>query len=584
MGKDSQIQLLTRQLELQNTMLKQQAERITEQENTIKDLREIINELKSVKAGLEETLDEFRRKLFGISSERTSNASKKTSREAISDDAEDEKDEVNAKPSANSLPKLTVSSHTRTRKPKACRDELYKDLPIREVYIPATGSACTCPYCNSKMQHYMYKFGREELRIIPAKVERIHLMKEVVQCPKCIEDGDVVFDEARLPKGLLPHSPVSASLAAEVMYRKSAEYLPFYRMEADTAQTGAMIPRETSSSWFIKCAEKYLAPLWNELHAEQLTRGVLCADETTAQVLREKDKTAESCSYMWVYSTANDGLPPVVVYEYQPTRAGNNAKNYLHGFHGLLQCDGFAGYHKVEDVTLVICVAHLRRKFFEAIPTDNRKGMKLLDINSEEALKEPEIPDESQITLSPGEIGVAYCNKLFYLERCFKEMTAEERTAERQKFAVPVWENFWKWIDSLHPLGASKLEKAVNYALNHKGMFENYMLDGRCDISNNRAERKCKNYALMRKNSLFHTSEAGAMASAVVGSLVETARANNLNVYQYLYMVLLYMPDYKDKPAGIKALLPWSPFMKEHCSGLRDTENITLEKHPDLPI
>ena len=106
-------------------------------------------------------------------------------------------------------------------------------------------------------------------------------------------------------------------------------------------------------------------------------------------------------------------------------------------------------------------MAHLRRKFFEAIPADNRKGMKLLDINSEEALKEPEIPDESQITLSPGEIGVAYCNKLFYLERCFKEMTAEERTAERQKLAVPVWENFWKWIDRLHPLGGSKLEKAI---------------------------------------------------------------------------------------------------------------------------
>ncbi len=112
----------------------------------------------------------------------------------------------------------------------------------------------------------------------------------------------------------------------------------------------------------------------------------------------------------------------------------------------------------------------------------------------------------------------------------------------------------------------------------------NYMLDGSCDLSNNKAERKCKNYALIRRNSLFHTSVPEAEASAVVSSIAETAAANNLNVYQYLYTLLLYMPDYKDELAGIKALLPWSPFIREHCTGLRDTENITPENHPDLTL
>ena len=182
-------------------------------------------------------------------------------------------------------------------------------------------------------------------------------------------------------------------------------------------------------------------------------------------------------------------------------------------------------------------------------------------------------------------LAVRFINhKYIVVERCIKDKSPEERKKAREEFAKPVWDAFWGWLDTLHPVGGSKLETAVNYANNHKEGFMNYMSDGRCELSNNRAERKCKTYALIRRNSLFHTSVKGAEASAVVCSLAETAVANNLNVYQYLYMVLLYMPDYKDEPAGIRALLPWSPFIKEHCSGLRDTETITLENHPELPV
>ena len=321
-------------------------------------------------------------------------------------------------------------------------------------------------------------------------------------------------------------------------------------MENNNAELGAIIPRETLANRFIKCAQKYLAPIVDVLHAEQLKREVLHADETTCQVLREKDKAPESISYMWIYTTANDGKPPITVYDYEPGRSGQNAKNYLQGFSGLLQCDGYAGYNAVENVKLVICVAHLRRKFYEAIPDSDRKSIKLLDVNSEEAIKEPVIP-ENKPTMSPAVIGVAYCNKLFYIERCIKDKTPEEKVQERERLAAPVWEDFWEFGDSLHPVGGSKLATAVNYALNHKEDFMNYMLDGSCDLSNNLAERKCKNYALIRRNSLFHTSVTGAEAGAVVSSVVETATANKLNVYQYLYTLLVYMPDYKDKSDDI---------------------------------
>ena len=164
-----------------------------------------------------------------------------------------------------------------------------------------------------------------------------------------------------------------------------------------------------------------------------------------------------------------------------------------------------------------------------------------------------------------------------------KELEAEERKQQRTILEQPVWEQFWNWLGTLHPTGGSKLGKAVNYAQNHHDTLMNYMIDGRCEISNNRAERKAKSYAVGRKAFLFHTSEAGAGASAVMYSIVETAKANNLNIFQYLYMVLLYMPDYMNSSAGIEQLMPWSEFIKEQCSGIIDVESNVPENRIPLP-
>ncbi|PST29228.1 IS66 family transposase [Enterocloster lavalensis] len=321
------------------------------------------------------------------------------------------------------------------------------------------------------------------------------------------------------------------------------------------------------------------------MHEYLLKRDLLHADETTCQVLREEGKQAEATSYMWIYLTGSDGLPLIILYDYAEGRAGKYARDFLEGFTGLLQCDGYQGYNKVADVILVCCLAHCRRKFFEAIPAGRRKKLKLLDINSEIRIDDPIIPAESsQGTMIPAEVDLSYCNKLFFIERELKDLPADERKAKREELETPVWESFWKWIATLKPLGGSRLEKTVNYALNHRETLCNYLRDGRCEISNNAAERRAKSYAIGRKAFLFHTSVAGANASAVMYSIIETAKANNLNVFQYLYMVLLYMPDCKNEPKGIEQLLPWSDFMKEHCTGLIDVENIMAENHKPLPI
>lgn len=547
-------------------LVETQASHIRNQEETIKELRTMIDELRSLKANLEETLEEFRRQFFGVKSEKTSPVVEDTQADA-------EKKES-----------IQVKSYAGERKSKATRDELYGNLPVKEIICPVPDSERFCDWCNAEMIPMKPTFVREEIRITPAVVERIRYMQEVLICPECKKDQDGSFKKGTVPGALIPHSPASASAVAFVMFSKCFMGLPYYRQESAFDQLGAKIPRETLANWCIIAAEKYLLPIYERMHMELITREVIHADETTCQVLREKGKTAQSTSYMWIYASGTDGLPKIVMYEYQSGRGGIHPQEFLEGFHGLLQCDGYQGYNKVIDVLLCCCMAHCRRKFFEALPAEKKKTMKLLDINSEAAIKEPEIPESDLDKYIPAEIGVAYCNKLFYLEREFKDLPPQERKAKRLELEVTIWDNFWKWVDSLNTTKGSKLSKAVDYAQNHRDSLCNYLQDGRCELSNNAAERMAKSYAIGRKASLFHASVAGANASAILYSLVETAKANNLNVFQYIYTLLLYMPGYKNGPDGIEQLLPWSDFIKEHCSRLIDVETVTVEDHPAMTV
>lgn len=540
---------------------------IEQKDGQIEELRRTIMQLQATVANLNETIEEFRRKFFGASSEK--------SRRKTEEGAEEAEEE-----------KVTVRSHTRERRPKSRREELYANLPVREVRCPLPEEGRLCPDCDAPMETIAWAFAREELRITPATVERIHYMQEVLACPACREEDSTTIVKASTPTALFAHSPASPSMAAFVMYQKFMNAVPFYRQEMDWLQMGAPLARETTANWCIKGAQLYFQPVYGLLHEYLLKREILHADETVCQVLHEEGKAASSNSYFWIYLSGNDGLPPIILYEYQPGRKGEYAKDFLEGFHGLLECDGYTGYNSVENVTLVCCLAHCRRYFFEAIPAARRRKLKLLDVGSpeeipEEAADPEKAKEENRI---PAEIGLSYCNKLFRVERTLKELSAEERKAKRLELEIPIWDSFWAWLETLKPLGGSLLEKAVGYASGHRELLGNYLLDGRCEISNNRAERCAKSYGTGRKNFLFHDSVAGAKSSAIIYSLVETAKANHLNVFQYLYTLLLYMPDYKNEPAGVEAMMPWSDFIKERCCGVMDTETETPENRGRIPL
>ena len=248
---------------------------------------------------------------------------------------------------------------------------------------------------------------------------------------------------------------------------------------------------------------------------------------------------------MWLYRTGADGDPPIVLYDYKPSRSGKNPADYLKGFQGFMHTDGFSGYEKVEDVTRCGCWAHLRRYFVEAIPDKKVAGA----------------PPTN------AEVGRDYCNKLFEIERDLAPLDPDKRKAERLRLEKPVLEAFWCWLDALTPLKGSRLGTAVTYAQNQKPYMENYLLDGRCSISNNIAENSIRPFTIGRKNWLFSDTPKGADASAAVYSIVETAKANNLNIYTYLNYLLLYMPDtdYRRYPETMEDMMPWSQRVQLEC-------------------
>lgn len=179
------------------------------------------------------------------------------------------------------------------------------------------------------------------------------------------------------------------------------------------------------------------------------------------------------------------------------------------------------------------------------------------------------IPDKKTSGAPPthAELGRDYCNKLFEIEKKLAPLSPDKRKAKRLRLEKPVLEAFWCWLDALTPLQGSRLGKAVTYAQNQKPSMENYLLDGRCSISNNVAENIIRPFTVGRRNWLFSDTLQGANASSAVYSIVETAKANNLNIYTYLNYLLLYMPDtdYRRHPVSMEDLMPWSERVQQEC-------------------
>jgi hypothetical protein len=260
------------------------------------------------------------------------------------------------------------------------------------------------------------------------------------------------------------------------------------------------------------------------------------ADETRVQVLKEDGRAAETDSYMWVYRSGEDGLPPIILFNYTETKKGKNAAGFLDGYKGYLMTDGYSGYNLLSNVKRCCCWAHIRRYFIDAVPKGHEYDMSI-----------------------PAVQGVEFCSKLFHLEKQFtdKGHSPEKRKNERLLKEKPIVEAFFTWLDTQVITRNDRFHKAVQYAQNRRPYLSTYLEDGRCSLSNNLTENTIRPFTIGRKGWLFCDTPKGAEASAIVYSFVEMAKANNLNINQYLTHLLSKLPSCDLTDPDFDQLLPW---------------------------
>ena len=422
---------------------------------------------------------------------------------------------------------ITVPAHTRKR---AGRSPLPANLPREHVIhdLSEEEKICTCG-------HALHQIGEdtsEKLEFIPAQVKVIVHVRCKYACRAC--EGAVKM--ATLPTQPIPKSIASPGLLSHVIVSKYADHLPLYRQEPLFQRMGVEMARATLCFWVLRCAE-LMKPLV-ELLKENIIRGTYVqADETPVQVLNEPDKSNTSTSYMWVYR-GGSLTEKSIVYEYQASRKGQAAEEFLCGFSGFLQTDGYAGYNGFAQhpgVTQAGCWAHARRKFADIIKVSKTQGK--------------------------AHVAIATIRQLYAIEKEAREnaLTCEQRQKMRQERAYPILTQFKEWLDSTYRCvpPQSHIGKAIAYTLNQWPLLMTYVDHGEIEIDNNLIENTIRPFALGRRNWMFMGSERGAHAGAIIYSLLATCKAHLIEPYAYFKYILDQLPRCKSMEDR-KKLLPYS--------------------------
>ena len=524
-----------------NTTISTQNELIRSMQKMLQERDEKDSEKDKLIANLQAQLDYLKTKLFGSTSEiRHDQMPGQMNLFQLQDEDEPAPVELEVE-------YIEVKAHTKTRKPKATYDEVFADLPTEKVYVDTlTEEQKTCIECGTKMVPIGHELIRTELRYTEPKLERIDYYATTYECPKCKETEDPQFIKDEGTPALIPGSYVSSGLAAHVMYAKYVMSIPLYRQEKDFEHLGAKISRTTMANWIISCSKNYFLPMYEYLHRKLLQRRQLMADETPIQVLKEEGRRPQSKSYVWLVRSGDDGEVPIILYNYTPTRAGSNVATFLKGAVPgyYLMVDGYKGYNKVPEAQRCCCWAHIRRYWLQAIPKGHEKDY-----------------------TNPAVQGFLYCNKLFEYERSYREkgLSFKQIYNRRLKDQKPVIEAFLSWLDQLHPESGDRIIQAINYTNGCRPFMMNYLKDGACSLSNNLSENSIRPLVVGRKNWLFSDTPAGADASMKVYSMIETAKANELDPHKYLSFLLEHRPSAEMSDDELERFAPWSNLAQETC-------------------
>lgn len=484
---------------------------------------------------LEEELALARRHRFAPRSEKhVDRIFNEAEQAADEDDADSEENDV------VDLPDTGLASVDGPTDKKRGRRPLPETLPRERVEYDLPDDQKACPCCHGQM-HRMGETVTEQLHIeVKAKV--LQNVRFKYACRHCDRTGiNTPVVTAPMPTQPLPGSIATASTLAFALVHKYVDGTPLYRLAQTFERAGVPVSRGALGHWVIGSSEKHLHRIYDALRLRLRSQPLIHGDETTVQVLKEKDKEATSTSYMWAYRSGEDSDEPIVLLDYQPGRGQIYPQTFLGDYRGILMSDGYSAWRTLESATQLGCMAHSRRRFVDALKARKKGG-------------------------GPPEQALRFFEQLYRVERQARDRKPEDGETQadrirrfRQQHSVPVLNALKVWLDEIAPkvLPDSKLGDAVSYTLNQWEYLTRYTDDGRMPIDNNLLERDIRVFATGRKSWLFSDTVDGAKASAVIYSLMLTCRACSVEPLAWLRHVLTELPQ-RAVDADIDDLLPFN--------------------------
>lgn len=432
----------------------------------------------------------------------------------------------------------------RPKKQAGKRTADLSDLPVQRVDHYLTEEELTAEFGKNGWKQLPDMISRC-YQFIPAKVE---VEEHHIGVYSSKVDEHMV--KAPHPQNLLRGSLVSPSLAAAIINGKYVNAVPLYRLEKEFERYGLAIPRQNMANWMIRLGEGYLGIMYDYLHSLLYEYHVIQADETP--VLVNKDgRPAGSQSWMWVYRSGfMQQERQIILYEYQKTRNASHPRKFLKDYTGICVTDGYQVYHTLEkereDLRIAGCWVHCRRRFNDALEMVPKAHQK-----------------ESVLYLIMNQIRAIYRE-----EGKLSDLSSEDRITQRQLVVKPLVDAFFaylKQISSKTPQNG-KVKEAFTYALNQERYLRVFLEDGDVPIDNNASERAIRGFCIGKKNWEMIDTINGATSSAIIYSIAETAKANNLKPYDYFEYLLTEIPKHEDDTNTdfLEALLPWSATLPEH--------------------
>ena len=431
------------------------------------------------------------------------------------------------------------------RKPKTVgkKEADIKDLPVNIINHYLTDEELVAEFGENGWKQLPDAISKR-YRFIPAKVE---IDEHHVGVYASKTDDRII--KADHPKALLHGSLVSPTIAAAIMNGKYVNAVPLYRLEQEFSRYGLTITRQNMANWMIRLGESYLAVLYDYLHQELYNYHVIQADETPVLVNRD-GRSAGTKSYMWVYRSGHLYTDKqIVLYDYHKTRNSSHPREFLRNYSGICVTDGYQVYHTIEkereDLKIAGCWIHARRKFDEALTV---------------------IPKAHQ-NKSNAFLVIKQIQAIYREEGKLNKLSSEERLMQRQLVIKPLVDALFAYLKKMEPTvpASGQLRKAYTYILNQEKYLRVFLEDGEIPIDNNASERAIRGFCIGKKNWQMIDTIKGANSSAIIYSIAETAKANNLKPYDYFVYLLEEIPKHMEQKdrTFLEDLLPWSKKLPE---------------------